>query len=122
MTKTSFQVAHISCGTSNMVCPKCVNLFANITLLKCAVTLYVTSQHCMCIGHMTFYYKKAADTLQVDGLGTSYLLFYDKQGHQGLGQDTVYAIWAHMEEAFSGWILHSTHFTISLLPLVEVWQ
>ena len=60
--------------------------------------------------------------VQVDGPGTAYLLFYDKQGHQGLGQDTMYAIRAHMEEAFSGWISCSAHFTISLLPLMEVWQ
>ena len=60
--------------------------------------------------------------MQVDGPGTAYLFFYDRQGHQGLGQDTAYAIWAHMEEAFSGWISHSTHFTISLLPLMEAWQ
>ena len=60
--------------------------------------------------------------VQVDSPGTAYLFFYDKQGHQGLGQDTAYVIWAHIKEAFSGWILHSTHFTISLLPLVEVWQ
>ena len=40
--------------------------------------------------------------VQVDGPGTAYLFFYDKQGHRGLGQDTAYAIWAHMEEAFSG--------------------
>ena len=59
--------------------------------------------------------------MQVDGLGTAYLFFYDKQGHWGLGQDTVYAICAHVQEAFSGWISHSTHFTISLLPLMEVW-
>ena len=39
--------------------------------------------------------------MQVDGPGTAYLFFYDKQGHRGLGQDTVYAIRAHMEEAFS---------------------
>ena len=58
--------------------------------------------------------------MQVDGPGTAYLFFYDKQGHRGLGQDTAYAIWAHMEEAFSGWISHSAHFTISLLPLMEV--
>ena len=57
--------------------------------------------------------------VQLEGLGTAYLFFYDKQGHRGLGQDTVYAIWAHVEEAFSGWILHSAHFTISLLPLME---
>ena len=60
--------------------------------------------------------------VQVNGLGNAYLFFYDKQGCWGLGQDTAYAIWAHIEEAFSGWILHSTHFTISLLPLVEAWQ
>ena len=60
--------------------------------------------------------------IQVDGPGTAYLFFYDKQGHQGLGQDTAYAIRAHIEEAFSGWISHSTHFTVSLLPLVEAWQ
>ena len=60
--------------------------------------------------------------VQVDGPGTAYLFFYDKQGLWGLGQDTTYAIWAHMEEAFSGWISCSTHFTISLLPLMEAWQ
>ena len=38
--------------------------------------------------------------MQVDSPGTAYLFFYDKQDHQGLGQDTVYAIQAHMEEAF----------------------
>ena len=60
--------------------------------------------------------------MQVDGLGTAHLFFYYKQGCHGLGQDTVYAIWAHVEEAFSEWILHSTHLTISLLPLVETWK
>ena len=60
--------------------------------------------------------------MQVDGPGTAYLFFYDKQGCWGLGQDTMYAIRAHVEEAFSGWILCSTHFTISILPLVEAWQ
>ena len=42
--------------------------------------------------------------MQVDGLGTAYLFFYDKQGHWGLSQDTTHAIQAHMEEAFSEWI------------------
>ena len=27
-----------------------------------------------------------------------------------------------MEEAFSEWILHSAHFNISFLPLIEAWQ
>ena len=60
--------------------------------------------------------------MQVDGPGTAYLFFYHKQGHWGLGQNTAYAIWAHMEEAFSGWILCSAHFTINLIPLMEAWQ
>ena len=60
--------------------------------------------------------------MQVDGPGTAYLFFYDRQGHHSLGQDTAHAIRAHVEEAFSEWILHSVHFTVSLLPLVEAWQ
>ena len=54
-------------------------------------------------------------------LGTAYLFFYDKQGCQGLRQDATHAIQTHVEEAFSEWISHSTHFTISLFPLMEVW-
>ena len=59
--------------------------------------------------------------VQVDGLGTTYLSFYNKQGHWDLGQDAAQAVWTHMEEAFSEWISCSAHFTISLLPLMEVW-
>ena len=59
--------------------------------------------------------------VQVDGLGIAYLFFYDKQGHQGLGQDAMDAVQTRMEEAFSEWISCSTHFTISLSPLMEVW-
>ena len=60
--------------------------------------------------------------VQVDGPGTAYLFFYNKQGHQGLGQDATDAVQTHMEEAFSEWISCSVHFTISLLPLMEAWQ
>ena len=60
--------------------------------------------------------------VQVDGPGTAYLFFYDKQGCQGLGQEAVDAVQNHVEEVFSEWILCSTHFTISLLPLIEAWQ
>ena len=35
-----------------------------------------------------------------DGPGTAYLFFYDKQGHQGLTQDTAHAIWTHVERLF----------------------
>ena len=59
--------------------------------------------------------------VQVDGLGTTYLSFYNKQGHWDLGQDAAQAVRTHMEEAFSEWISCSAHFTISLLPLMEVW-
>ena len=38
--------------------------------------------------------------MQVDGLGTAYLFFYDKQGHLDLSQDTAHVIQAHVEEAF----------------------
>ena len=60
--------------------------------------------------------------VQVDGPGTAYLFFYDKQGRQGLRQDAAHAIWTHVEEAFSEWISCSAHFTISLFPLMEAWQ
>ena len=59
--------------------------------------------------------------VQVDGPGIAYLFFYNKQGHQGLGQDAIEAVQTHMEEAFSEWISCSAHFTISLLSLMEVW-
>ena len=39
--------------------------------------------------------------VQVDGPGTAYLFFYDRQGHHGLSQDTAYVIRAHVEEVFS---------------------
>ena len=42
--------------------------------------------------------------VQVDGPGTAYLFFYDKQGHQGLEQDATDAVRTHMEEAFLEWI------------------
>ena len=60
--------------------------------------------------------------VQVDGPGIAYLFFYNKQGHRGLGQDAAHAVQTHVEEAFSKWISHSVHFTISLLPLMEAWQ
>ena len=60
--------------------------------------------------------------VQVDGPGTAYLFFYEKQGHQGLGQDAMDTALTHMEEAFSEWISCLAHFNISLLPLMEAWQ
>ena len=45
-----------------MACLKCVILFADVMSLNNTVTSYVTSQHCICIGHMTIYYKRATNT------------------------------------------------------------
>ena len=59
--------------------------------------------------------------VQVDGPGTAYLFFYDKQGHQGSEQDATDAVRTHVEEAFLEWISCSSHFNISLLPLMEAW-
>ena len=59
--------------------------------------------------------------VQVDGPGTTYLFFYDKQGHWGLEQGATDAIRTHIEEAFLEWISCSAHFSVSLLPLMEAW-
>ena len=59
--------------------------------------------------------------MQVDGPGTAYLFFYNKQGHRGLEQGAADAIRTHVEEAFSEWISHSAHFNVSLFPLMEAW-
>ena len=56
--------------------PKHVILFANVMSFNDAVTSYVMSQHHMCIGHMTFYYKRAANT----SVGGSCLLFVHSSG------------------------------------------
>ena len=61
---------------SDTVCLKRIILFADVTLLKSAVTSDVMSQCCMCIGHMTFYYKSSADSL----VGASCLLFVHLSG------------------------------------------
>ena len=52
------------CGghTSDTPRPKCIILFADVTSLKGTVMSYMTSQSCMCVGHMTFYYKRSANT------------------------------------------------------------
>ena len=39
--------------------------------------------------------------VQVDGPGTAYLFFYDKQDHRGLKQDAAEVLQTHVEEAFS---------------------
>ena len=57
----------------------------------------------------------------MDGLGTAYLFFYDKQGHKGLKLEVTENLQVHMAEAFSEWISYSAHFVAILLPLAEGW-
>ena len=60
--------------------------------------------------------------VQVDGPGTVYLFFYDKQGHKGLKKEATENIQPHITEAFSEWISHSAHFVATPLPLAEGWH
>ena len=53
--------------------------------------------------------------IQVDGPGTAYPFFFDKQGHKGLTLDATQTLRSHVGEAFTEWI------TVILLPLVEGW-
>ena len=57
--------------------------------------------------------------VQVDGPGTAYLFFYDKQGHRGLQQDVTENLRTHVAETFSEWISQSAHFIVILLLLAE---
>ena len=52
--------------------------------------------------------------VQVDGPGTAYLFFYNKQGHWGLGQDAAHAVQTHMEEVFQ-----SGSYTLPTSPLAS---
>ena len=61
---------------SDVAHPKRIILFADVTSLKDAVTSYVMSQHRMCIGHVTFYYKRSANA----SVGGSCLLFIHLSG------------------------------------------
>ena len=47
---------------SDMPCLKHVILFVDVASFNDAVTSYVMSQHCMCIGHVTIYYKRVVNT------------------------------------------------------------
>ena len=43
------------------------------------------------------------ELMQADGSGTAYLFFYDKQGHRGLGQDTVLTWRRLFQSGFHPW-------------------
>ena len=59
--------------TSDVLCLKRIILFVNVTSFDDAVMSYMMSQHCTCIGHMTVYYKRAANT-SVGGVSVSSLV------------------------------------------------
>ena len=48
---------------SDTLCLKRIILFVDVTSFNDTVTSYVMSQHCMYIGHITIYYKRATNTL-----------------------------------------------------------
>ena len=60
--------------------------------------------------------------IQVDGPGMAYLLFFDKQVHQGLTLEAAQAMRAHITEAFAEWISCSVHFAVNPIPLAEGWR
>ena len=60
--------------------------------------------------------------IQVDGPGTAYLFFFNKQGCKGLALEAAQTLRNHMGEVFTEWISHSAHFTVILLPLAEGWH
>ena len=63
-------------GNFGWVHPKRIILFVNVMSLNGAVMSYVMSQCCTCIGHVTFYYKRATKA----SVGGSCLLFVHSLG------------------------------------------
>ena len=59
--------------------------------------------------------------IQVDGPGTAYLFFFDKQSRSNLMHEATQAMQVHVREAFAEWISHSAHFAVNPLPLAEEW-
>ena len=59
--------------------------------------------------------------VQVDGPGTAYLCFFNKQGHKELTLEAAQTIRTHVGEVFTEWMSCSVHFAVILLPVAEVW-
>ena len=60
--------------------------------------------------------------VQMEGPGTAYLFFYNKQGRKGLVLEVAHALRAHMVDMFSEWISTSAHFAVNPIPLEEGWH
>ena len=58
--------------------------------------------------------------IQVDGPGTAYLFFFDKQGHRGLTFDATQTLRMHVPGVCLV-DLPLVHFAVIPLPLVEGW-
>ena len=59
--------------------------------------------------------------VQVDGPGTAYLFYFDKQGHRGLSFEAIQAMRTHVGDVFAEWISRSAHFNVNPLQLAEGW-
>ena len=59
--------------------------------------------------------------IQVEGPGTAYLFFYNKQRMKGLVLEAAHTLRAHVGDTFSEWISRSAHFTVNPIPLEEGW-
>ena len=86
-------------------------LFANVTLLNGTVTSHVMSWCHMCIGHMTFYYKRSTDT-SVGVLACC---------------SSIHQVWLYHQRPVCGWCLirvgrntSSVSLGWSLLPLTVI--
>ena len=93
--------------TLDAACLKHVILFADVTLLNGTVTSYVTSQCHTCIGHMTFYYKRATNT-SVGGSSIHQVQLYHQRPTCGW---CLMRVGCDMSSASLGW---------SLLPLTVI--
>ena len=58
--------------------------------------------------------------VQVEGPGTAYLFFYDKQGRKGLVLEATHTLRAHVGDTCSEWISRFAHFMVNPIPL-EGW-
>ena len=65
---------------------------------------------------------KDLEHVQVDGPGTAYLFFFEKQHCRGLALNAAQTLRTHVGEALTEWISCSVHFAVILLLLVEGWH
>ena len=107
----------IFCGcTLDTPHPKHIILFLDLTSLMSAVTLYVTSQHCTCISHMTFYYKRSTNaSVGGSGLWLSHLLEVQRTRLNVPAGDLQRGMWMN-------WLWYeSVHLGLFQTEIIEGW-